>query len=60
MILWKILYFAEILNQHKYMGVIQRQGIKDSIVMYFSVAIGAVNALFIYPAYLTDAELGLF
>ncbi|MBK7872674.1 MAG: polysaccharide biosynthesis C-terminal domain-containing protein [Saprospiraceae bacterium] len=43
-----------------YMGVIQRQGIKDSIVMYFSVAIGAVNALFIYPAYLTDAELGLF
>ena len=42
------------------MGVIQRQGIKDSIVTYFGVALGAVNTLFIYPACLRDEELGLF
>lgn len=30
------------------MGVIQRQGIKDSIVAYAGVALGAVNTLFIY------------
>ena len=31
------------------MGVIKRQGIKQSLVNYFAVAIGAVSVLFIYP-----------
>ncbi len=41
------------------MGVIQRQGIKDSIVTYVGVALGAVNRLFIYPL-LPDEVLGIF
>ena len=31
------------------MGVIKRQGIKQSLVNYFAVAIGAVSVIFIYP-----------
>ncbi|HFA47954.1 MAG TPA: polysaccharide biosynthesis protein [Bacteroidetes bacterium] len=31
------------------MGIIKRQGIKNSIVNYFGVAIGAFNVLLIYP-----------
>lgn len=42
------------------MGVIQRQGIKDSIVAYIGVALGAVNVLWIYPYFLKKVELGLF
>ncbi|MDX1940700.1 MAG: hypothetical protein SFU99_09125, partial [Saprospiraceae bacterium] len=42
------------------MGIIQRQGIKDSIVTYIGVGLGAVNALFIYPYCLRNGELGLF
>jgi O-antigen/teichoic acid export membrane protein len=42
------------------MGVIKRQGIKDSIISYVGVAIGAVNTLFIYPYFLKVEELGLF
>lgn len=41
------------------MGVIQRQGIKDSVVAYFGVVLGAVSTLFIYPL-VPDEELGLF
>lgn len=37
------------------MGVIKRQGIKNSIISYFGVLIGALNVLFIYP--LSDATL---
>ena len=37
------------------MGVIKRQGIKNSLVSYFGVLIGAVNVLFIYP--ISDATL---
>ncbi len=41
------------------MGVIQRQGIKDSIVTYIGIAFGVVNTLVIYP-YLPSNVLGLF
>lgn len=41
------------------MGVIQRQGIKDSVVAYFGVALGALNSLFIYTL-LPENILGLF
>lgn len=40
-------------------GVIQRQGIKDSIVAYIGVALGALNTLFIYTL-LPKGVLGLF
>jgi len=42
------------------MGVIQSQGIKDSIVTYAGVIIGAVNTLIIYPYFLEAEQLGLF
>lgn len=42
------------------MGIIRNQGIKDSIISYLGVVIGAVNVLFIYPAFLTTEQLGLF
>jgi len=41
------------------MGVIQRQGIKQAIVTYIAIAIGAVNLLYIYPKYLTEDEFGI-
>jgi O-antigen/teichoic acid export membrane protein len=42
------------------MGVVKRQGIKQSIVNYIATAIGMVNVLYIYPKFLEPAELGLF
>ncbi len=42
------------------MGIIQRQGIKDSIVAYLGAALGAINTLFVYPAFLSQTALGLF
>lgn len=40
------------------MGIIQRQGIKYSIVNYFGVLLGAISTIFIYPL---DKEVyGLF
>ena len=41
------------------MGVIERQGIKQAIVTYIGIAIGAINMLYIYPNYLTEEELGV-
>ncbi len=41
------------------MGVIQRQGIKQAIVTYIAIAIGAVNLLYIYPKYLTEDQFGI-
>ncbi len=42
------------------MGVVIRQGIKQSVVTYLGVLIGAVNVLFIYPLTLEKAQLGLW
>ncbi len=41
------------------MGVIQRQGIKESIVAYVGMIIGAVSILYVRPNFLTPAEIGL-
>ncbi|MEZ4960014.1 MAG: polysaccharide biosynthesis C-terminal domain-containing protein [Saprospiraceae bacterium] len=41
------------------MGVVKRQGIKQSIVTYIGVVLGMVNVLFIYPAFLREAEIGI-
>jgi len=40
------------------MGIIARQGIKQSIVTYLGIAIGAVNILFIYPKMLEGEQYG--
>ncbi len=42
------------------MGIIQRQGIKQSIVTYVSTFIGAINVLFISTAILSKEELGFY
>lgn len=42
------------------MGIIQKQGIRDSFVTYIGVALGAANTLFVYPYFLKQEELGLF
>ena len=41
------------------MGVIKRQGIKQSIVTYVGIVIGMLNMLWIYATFLTPEELGL-
>ncbi|MBI1224248.1 MAG: hypothetical protein GC192_03340 [Bacteroidetes bacterium] len=41
------------------MGVIKRQGIKQSVVTYMGVAIGMVNVLFVYPAFLKEDQIGI-
>jgi O-antigen/teichoic acid export membrane protein len=40
-------------------GVIKRQGIKNTIITYIGIIIGAVNIIFIQPKLLTEEELGL-
>jgi len=41
------------------MGVIKRQGIKNTIATYIGIAIGFVNLIIIQPQFLTKEELGL-
>lgn len=41
------------------MGVIKRQGIKNTIITYIGILIGAVNIIFIQPRLLSLEELGL-
>ena len=41
------------------MGVIKRQGIKQSLVAYVGVILGLINTLFIYPLAWSAEELGL-
>jgi len=41
------------------MGIIKRQTIKTSIVTYIGVLLGAINTLWLYPAFLEAEEIGL-
>ncbi|MBA3662800.1 MAG: polysaccharide biosynthesis C-terminal domain-containing protein [Bacteroidetes bacterium] len=41
------------------MGVIKRQGIKNTVITYIGILIGAINIIFIQPKLLTEEELGL-
>lgn len=41
------------------MGIIQRQGIRNSIITYTGIAIGAVSLIIIQPRFLTKEEIGL-
>ena len=41
------------------MGVIQRQGLKNTITTYLGIAIGFVSLIVIQPQFLTKEELGL-
>ncbi len=42
------------------MGVIIRQSLKNSIVTYFGVIIGTVNVLYLYNAFLSTDQMGLY
>ena len=42
------------------MGIIIRQGLKNSIVTYFGVVIGVINILFLFNKFLTPEQLGLY
>ena len=41
------------------MGIVQRQGIRNSIITYLGIAIGAVSLIIIQPRFLTKEEIGL-
>lgn len=41
------------------MGIIQKQGISNTIITYIGIVIGFVNVIFIQPTFLTTEELGL-
>jgi O-antigen/teichoic acid export membrane protein len=40
-------------------GVVQRQGIKNTIIIYIGILIGFISLLIIQPTYLTKSEQGL-
>ena len=42
------------------MGIIVRQSIKNAIVTYASVVLGAINVLLIYPLCFSPDQLGIF
>lgn len=42
------------------MGVIKKEGIKQSIVTYVGVLIGVANTMYFYPKFFSEEELGLF
>ena len=41
------------------MGIVQRQGIRNSIITYIGIAIGAVSLIIIQPRFLSKEEIGL-
>jgi len=41
------------------MGVVKRQGLKQSLVRYFGIVLGTINILFLYPLFLGAEKLGL-
>jgi len=41
------------------MGIVIRQSIKSTVWAYFGVLLGAVTTLWLYPHYLTTAQIGL-
>lgn len=41
------------------MGIIQRQGIRNSILTYVGILLGAISLVFIQPRFLTKEEIGL-
>lgn len=41
------------------MGVIQRQGIRNSIITYIGIAVGALSLIIVQPHFLTKEEMGL-
>lgn len=42
------------------MGVVQRQGFKQSIITYLGLAVGAFNLLYLFPKAFTKEEFGIF
>ncbi len=42
------------------MGVIKKEGIKQSVITYLGVLIGIANTMYFYPKFFSEEELGLF
>lgn len=40
------------------MGVVARQGIKTSVILYLGVLLGALNTIWVYPKFLAPGEIG--
>ncbi|MCB2379182.1 polysaccharide biosynthesis C-terminal domain-containing protein [Hymenobacter sp. BT635] len=41
------------------MGIVQRQGLRNTVISYFGLALGFVNTAFVLPTLLAPAQLGL-
>ncbi|PJJ59727.1 oligosaccharide flippase family protein [Hymenobacter chitinivorans] len=41
------------------MGIVQRQGLRNTVISYFGLALGFVNTAFVLPRLLAPAQLGL-
>ncbi|TGE24853.1 hypothetical protein E5K00_06535 [Hymenobacter aquaticus] len=41
------------------MGIVQRQGLRNTVISYLGLALGFVNTAFVLPALLAPAQLGL-
>lgn len=41
------------------MGIVQRQSLKNSLIIYIGIAIGAISIIFLQPRLLTKEEIGL-
>lgn len=46
-------------NSFPIVGVVKRQGITNTVLVYIGTLVGAVSLLFVQPIYLTKDELGL-
>ncbi len=52
-------YLLYLQYNYLHLGIIQRQGIRNSIITYTGIAIGAVSLVIIQPRFLTKEEIGL-
>jgi O-antigen/teichoic acid export membrane protein len=41
------------------MGILQKQGIQNTILSYIGVGLGVINLIFLYPFYFLEEEIGL-
>jgi hypothetical protein len=54
-----LVYLLYLQHNYLHLGIIQRQGIRNSIITYTGIAIGAVSLVIIQPRFLTKEEIGL-
>lgn len=46
-------------DQQHYMGIVRKQSIQSSVVIYIGFIVGALNTLVLFPRYFTPEEYGL-